>query len=429
MKQRNNNERGKNTSNKKYSNNNKSKNNFRKRKNSFFNNKRRKRNNSKVKIDYNKYSYTPKEQTKEEAYVPPFEYHEIQGLNNKLKKNILKKGYKTPTEIQARSIPVLLKSKDVLGLANTGTGKTAAFLIPLINKVANDPSQKVLIIVPTRELAAQIEKEFLSLKYGLDIRSVLCVGGQNIRKQIKGLRSNFNFLIGTPGRIIDLEQREEIDLSIFNNIVLDEVDRMLDMGFVDEIKGIIENLPSDKHSMFYSATIDKRTEKIIENLLKDYIEIKVESISPLELVDQDYKIVKSEEEKFDLLTDMVESNNEPKMLVFTETKRKADKLAKRLHSEGIKVDSIHGDKSQYVRNKVLKKFKEDKINTLVATDVAARGIDVKDINYVINYDEPNNYEDYTHRVGRTGRAGKKGNSMTFVLPNKAKKTRSFRRRK
>ena len=378
----------------------------------------KKRNNVKVKIDYSKYVHEVTEIPTDKVYIPSFEYNDLEGIDSRLKQNILNKGYKLPTEIQAKSIPVLLKGNDVLGLANTGTGKTAAFLIPLINKTVNDESNRTLIIVPTRELAAQIEQEFMDLKKGLNARSVLCVGGQNINRQITGIKRGFNFLIGTPGRIMDLDKRGVLKLNQFNNIVLDEVDRMLDMGFVDDIKGIIAKLPSEKQSLFFSATIDKRTEKIVSELLTNPVEIRIKSRSPLELVDQNFIKVKAREDKFDTLHEILDNHGVDKVLVFCETKRGCDRLSKDLRHKNYQVDAIHGDKTQNVRDKVLAKFKDGKINVLVATDVAARGIDVKDITHVINYDEPNNYEDYTHRVGRTGRAGKKGTALTFVVSNK-----------
>lgn len=336
-------------------------------------------------------------------------------INDQLKFNINRNEYKHPTKIQDKSIPEILKGKDIMGLASTGSGKTAAFLIPLINKVMKDFSQKCIIIVPTRELASQINDELYKLTFRTNVRGVVIIGGESAYKQIKQLERGPQFIIGTPGRLKDLTERRKLNLEGINNVVLDEVDRMLDMGFVYEIKQLISKLQKDRQSLFFCATMSSKVEVIANSLLSSPVRIEIEKQSPTKNVDQDIVKVQSNGHKLDKLQDLLEKEEFEKVLIFSRTKRRADKLSVQLNSRGFKVDAIHGDKSQYVRTKVINKFKNDVINVLVATDVAARGLDIPLITHVINYDEPANYDDYIHRIGRTGRIGQKGFALTFVV--------------
>ncbi len=359
--------------------------------------------------------YIAKSETMEQInhYVPSTSFDALP-IDSKIKINIAEKGYTHPTEIQDKTIKHIMAGKDVVGLAGTGQGKTAAFLIPLMQKALDNQETQVLIIVPTRELATQIYEEFRTLNNGTFLRAETVIGGASAYRQISGLRRNPQFVIGTPGRLKDLEDRKVLRLENFNTIVLDEVDRMLDMGFVDEIKALISKLRSSRQSLFFSATMDGPAEKIAHSLLHDPVTIEIARTSPAKSVDQDIIKIGRDGSKIDELVKIIEKEANQKILVFTKTKREADRVSDNLYDRGIKVEAIHGDKSQYIRNKVISKFKHDEIHILIATDVAARGLDIPDITLVINYDEPMTYEDYIHRIGRTGRYGKKGKALTFV---------------
>lgn len=335
------------------------------------------------------------------------------GFCLQLKQNLSSRNYCVPTPIQDQSIPHILNGKDLIGLANTGTGKTAAFLLPLIEKCFIDKSKKVLIISPTRELAQQINEEFRKFSYQMGLYSAVCVGGMPIYRQINYLRKRFNFVIGTPGRLKDLKERGEINFGLFDFVVLDEIDRMLDMGFVDEIKRILSELPQNRQSLFFSATLPEKIKFLVNQFLKDPVAIKVSTGNTAKNVDQDIVRV-SEHQKFDKLKDLLISDGLEKVLIFSETKREVEKLTEDLLKYGFKADSIHGDKRQSQRQKALAKFKENYVQILVATDVAARGLDIDNVTHVINYTIPQTYDDYVHRIGRTGRANKKGFALTFV---------------
>lgn len=336
-------------------------------------------------------------------------------LSPVLLRNIKSNNYIHPTQIQIQTINHIQAGKDVLGLAQTGSGKTGAFLIPLIDKVIKDQRERVLIISPTRELAEQTRKELFALSTGTSIKSVLAIGGTNIRQQISYLRKNPTFVIGTPGRLKDLENRRSINLTMLNNIVLDEVDRMLDMGFIRDIKYLISKLPENKQSLFFSATMPSTAEHVAKQLMKDPVRVQTEQQAPQQNVNQNIIRVNSNMEKTKKLVELLQDEEFQKVLVFSRTKRRTDKLHKELQQNGFNVDAIHGDKSQFIRTKVINKFRDNNIKILVATDVAARGLDVKDITHVINYDEPATYNDYIHRIGRTGRVGKTGKALTFVI--------------
>jgi ATP-dependent RNA helicase RhlE len=334
-------------------------------------------------------------------------------IDEKLKATIIEKGFVLPTPIQDKVIPHILQGQDVVGMANTGTGKTAAFLIPLIDKVIKDKTQKVLIIVPTRELATQINDDLRSFVKGMSIFSCVCVGGASMSIQIKDLARNHNFVIGTPGRLKDLIERRFINLKTFNNFVLDEADRMLDMGFINDIKQIVKQMPEEKHGLFFSATLSTEIEMLIKNFLKEPLKISVKTQEVSKNIEQDIIKVKREE-KMEELIKLLSKEEFSKVLVFGQTKHGVEKIFKTLKDKGFKVDSIHGNKTQGHRQKTLTKFKKDEINILIATDVAARGLDINNISHVINYDTPDNHEDYIHRIGRTGRGDKKGKALTFV---------------
>ena len=364
-------------------------------------------------IEISRYVKKAVEVIGKEEFVPKNNFPGL-NINPQLKNNILKRGYINPTPIQDQAIPVILEGKDILGIANTGTGKTAAFLIPLIEKVQKNKLEKVLIMAPTRELALQINEDLRELSKSLGIYSATCIGGASIRYQILLLNRNPNFVIGTPGRLKDLVNRKHLNLSKFRNIVLDEVDRMLDMGFINDIKHLISLLPSQRQSLFFSATVSREADNLIKGFLNSPIKISVKSGDTPENVDQDIVQVKDKSKKIDSLHDLLIKGEFKKVLIFGRTKRGVENLSRDLRERGFKADSIHGNKSQAKREKVLGLFKSNKIQSLVATDVAARGLDIADITHVINYDLPATYDDYIHRIGRTGRANKTGKALTFV---------------
>ncbi|MFA5080552.1 MAG: DEAD/DEAH box helicase [Candidatus Paceibacterota bacterium] len=350
---------------------------------------------------------------KAEVYIPKNKFIDFK-VDQRLKDNIVKKGYLDPTPIQDQTIPLILEGKDVVGIANTGTGKTAAFLIPSINDALLDRNSKTIIIVPTRELAQQIEKEFREFTFGLKIFSVICIGGTSVRNQFFDLKRSYNFIIGTPGRIKDMVQRKALDMSQFKIVILDEADRMLDMGFIDDIKFLISQMPSNKKAMCFSATFPNEIESLVKKFLKDPIRISVRTGESSNNVDQDVVRVSDKNKKFEILCDLLNKQEFSKVLIFGKTKHGVEKLSISLNQKGFKAESIHGDKSQVKRQKALRFFRMNQINILVATDVAARGLDIDDVSHVINYDLPATYDDYVHRIGRTGRANKKGSAITFI---------------
>lgn len=347
-----------------------------------------------------------------EKFVPTHAFSDF-AVVDELKKNITTKGYVHPTPIQDQIIPLVLTGKDVVGIANTGTGKTAAFLIPLINKAFLNRFQKVLIITPTRELAVQIRDELSGFSQGMNIDSVLCIGGVSIGPQAQRLQRNPQFVIGTPGRLRDLEGSRKVNFASFNNIVLDEVDRMLDIGFVKEIQYIVSRLPIVRHSLFFSATLPPNVQTIMRNFSSNPTTISVKSTDNIASVGQE--IVKTNgQPKIEVLHDLLIKTEFTKVLVFGRTKFGMEKLASDLSQRGFKVAAIHGNKNQSQRQRALTEFKNNRVQVLLATDVASRGLDINDVTHVINYDLPGSYEDYIHRIGRTGRANKSGKALTFV---------------
>ncbi|MBI4037710.1 DEAD/DEAH box helicase [Candidatus Curtissbacteria bacterium] len=332
-----------------------------------------------------------------------------------LKENITARGYKIPTPIQDKSIPIILEGHDLIGIANTGTGKTAAFLVPLINKVLNKRDEKVLIIVPTRELAMQIDEELKAFARSTGIFSQVCIGGANINAQISGLSGNPGFVIATPGRLKDLINRGLVNALTFSSVVLDEVDRMLDIGFIRDIRFIISHLPEVRQSLFFSATIDRDANTIVQTFLKDPVTVSTKVGQTAAGVEQDIIKVNSNWEKFEKLYFMLKQKEFSKVLIFGRTKRGVEGLSRSLRKEGFSADSIHSNKSQSQRIRALSQFKGDRLQVLVATDIAARGLDIEAVSHVINYDEPSTYNDYIHRIGRTGRANRQGKALTFVM--------------
>lgn len=335
-------------------------------------------------------------------------------ISGELKLNIATRGYTTPTPIQDQVIPHILNGRDVVGVANTGTGKTAAFLLPLIDKVMRDRLQKILVIAPTRELAVQIDDELRLFSRGLHIRSALVIGGANMGNQIWKLKQNPSFLISTPGRLKDFVNQGIVRLADFKTIVLDEVDRMVDIGFIADIRFIISFLPVPRQSLFFSATVPVQVEGIIASFLTNPVTVSVKVKETAAGIAQDVIRVKNKEEKLSLLQDMLKKQEFSKVLIFGRTKWNVEKLARSLAQDGFLVGSIHGNKSQGQRLRVLSEFKENRLQILVATDVASRGLDIEDVSHVINFDEPQSYNDYVHRIGRTGRANKAGIALTFV---------------
>jgi len=335
-------------------------------------------------------------------------------FSDDIKRNLAHKNYKTPTPIQDQAIGLILEGRDIIGLANTGTGKTAAFLLPMIDKVSKNRNEKVLIIAPTRELAQQIEAELHQFSYGMRIYYATCVGGMPIHKQMRDLRTkNPNFVIGTPGRLKDLANRGYINFSTFNNVILDEVDRMCDMGFINEIRLFLSQLPEKRQSLFFSATMPPKIRELVIAFAKNPTTIQVKSQEAAANVEQ--SVIRSgQDSKFDKLKEILIEPGADRVLIFSETKRSVEKLCNDLVSHGFKADSIHGDKRQNQRQNSLNSFKQARVDILVATDVAARGLDIKDVTHVINYTAPQTYEDYVHRIGRTGRANATGKALTFV---------------
>lgn len=333
---------------------------------------------------------------------------------DKLKRNIADHGYSIPTAIQEKAVPYILSGRDVIGIANTGTGKTAAFLISLINKCFLDRNQRVLIVVPTRELAVQIGDEFNIFAKGTGLEAVTTVGGTNIKRQTYALRHRPHFVIGTPGRLKDLIDRRELNLSLFQNVVLDEVDRMVDIGFIKDIKYLISLLPRVRQSLFFSATVDGKTQEILRSFVTDAVTVTVKQQDTAENIEQDIIKITPNHPKLDVLHDLLIQPGFEKVIIFGRTKWGTEKLSRALIERGFKAAAIHGNKSQNQRQRALDEFKSNRLQILIATDVASRGLDIEDVTHVINYDAPTSYDDYVHRIGRTGRAGKRGIALTFV---------------
>lgn len=356
---------------------------------------------------------SPAKPVKEEIFIPENSFQDFD-LVSLIKDNLLSMGYQTPSPIQDKTIPLGIKGSDIVGIANTGTGKTAAFAVPVINKLIGDSNSKAIILAPTRELAQQIESQVAQIAKGSGITAALLIGGARMMPQLRELEHKPRIIVGTPGRIKDHIERRTLKLTDCNIVVLDEVDRMLDMGFVDDITSILNLTSPNRQSFYFSATLNDKVKSIINNFSNNPTHISVKSGETSDNIEQNVVLFNSVQEKVDKLHDLLISDNTSKTIVFADTHRSVEKLTKELEGRGFSTDSLHGGKSQSQRERVLKKFKDNYINILVATDVAARGLDVADITHVINYTLPHTYEDYVHRIGRTGRAGKIGYALTFV---------------
>ncbi len=331
-----------------------------------------------------------------------------------LKQNIKDKGYVQPTPIQDQAIEPILGGRDLIGLAQTGTGKTAAFLIPIINKIFTERADKALIIVPTRELASQINDELRSFTKEMRIYSALVIGGANMNRQIHDIRRNPHVVIATPGRLKDLIRQKIISLDDFSIFVLDEVDLMVDIGFIEDVRYFISLLPEKRQSLFFSATIPPKVRVLLETFVQNPVMVSVKKQDTSENIDQDVVKVISQDKKIEQLHDLLIKDGFDKVLIFGRTKRNIERLNKELSFRGFKVEAIHGNKSQGQRKRALESFKRSEIQILLATDVASRGLDIDNVTHVINYDMPETFDDYIHRIGRTGRAGKTGKALTFV---------------
>ncbi|MCJ7804185.1 DEAD/DEAH box helicase [Patescibacteria group bacterium] len=356
---------------------------------------------------------TLQEKPEVEEHVVSHSFADFQ-ISDQLKRNIIERGYKTPTPIQDKAIPSVLEGRDLIGIANTGTGKTAVFLIPLINKVLKDRRQKALIITPTRELAAQIRDEFFAFSKGLNIYCALCIGGVNITRQKNDLKRNPNFVIGTPGRIQDLLRSRSLSLFDFGSVVLDEADRMVDIGFINDIRYIISLLSKTRQSLFFSATIDGKVKEILSSFVQNPVTVSVKTRETAENIEQNTIKVTDHSKKIDQLHNLLIQKEFEKVLIFGRTKHGVQKLSNELVKRGFKADAIHGNKKQNQRIRTLEKFKRSEIQILLATDVASRGLDIPNVSHVINYDLPESCDTYIHRIGRTGRLDKKGVALTFI---------------
>lgn len=340
-------------------------------------------------------------------------------LNNELVNTVTGLGYETPTPIQAQAIPAVLEGRDVMAGAQTGTGKTAAFALPIIQRLgqsaAGDKKQvRALVLTPTRELSQQVHRSFETYANDTDLTSALAYGGVSINPQVKALQGGADIVVATPGRLLDLLHRDVLTLESVEFLVFDEADRMLDMGFIDEIRRILNHVPDSRQTMLFSATFDDAIFKLSKTLLNDPLLIEVDERNTAAAQVEQLFYAVDEDRKRELTSYLIGSRNWKQVLIFTRTKQGADALAKEMCKDGIKTISVHGDKSQGARERGLAEFKEGKVRALVATDVAARGLDIQDLKYVINYELPYKAEDYIHRIGRTGRAGLAGTALSLV---------------
>ena len=354
------------------------------------------------------------------------------GLLPEILRAVSEKGYDTPTPIQKEAIPAVLSGRDVLAGAQTGTGKTAGFVLPILQKLNAEPDHthrapRALVLTPTRELAAQIEENAKSYGRYLKLKSFVVFGGVNINPQISALRSGCDILVATPGRLLDLAQQRCVDLSRVQILVLDEADRMLDMGFINDIRKIIKLLPQKRQNLLFSATYSDDIRALAERLLHNPVAILVAPrTAAIEIVEQRaYRVQK--EQKRHLLVHLIKEGDWRQVLVFTRTKHGANRLTQQLEGAGITAAAIHGNKSQAARVKTLDMFKNGKIIAMVATEVAARGLDIKELPHVVNYELPNVPEDYVHRIGRTGRAGAGGEAISLVSADEAGLLRDIER--
>ncbi|MDP4636320.1 MAG: DEAD/DEAH box helicase [Crocinitomicaceae bacterium] len=346
---------------------------------------------------------------------------------------LTKQGYTEPTPIQQQAIPYVLEGRDVMGCAQTGTGKTAAFAIPIIQRihaskqVDNSNKIRALIVTPTRELAIQIEESFKNYGSELKLRYTVIFGGVNQSQQVNRLKNGVDVLIATPGRLLDLQQQGFIKLGNLEIFVLDEADRMLDMGFIHDVKKIIKMIPAKRQTLFFSATMPKEITSLANSILTDPVKVEVNPVSSTaEMIEQALYYVDTPAKK-DLLVHVLKETTAPSVLVFSRTKHGADKIVKLLAKNKVTAEAIHGNKSQNARQRALSNFKDKTSRVLVATDIAARGIDIDELSFVINYDIPNIPETYVHRIGRTGRAGASGIAVSFCDKEERKYIRDIQK--
>ncbi len=335
-------------------------------------------------------------------------------LSEPIRKALAQMNFNTPTPIQAKAIPIALTGQDLIGCAQTGTGKTAAFSIPIINTLIKNKDQTALILAPTRELAIQITEVLHSLtEYCKHIRAVNLIGGMSMQQQLRNVQKGYRILIATPGRLLDHTERNPKLLSKVSMFVLDEADRMLDMGFAPQLRRIFPLLPQNRQTLLFSATLPDEIIKIAHQITRNAQKVQVGAVSvPAENISQKAKALNGEQ-KSDLLLDEL-NQRQGSVLVFVRTQKRADRVSRNLESYGMKVTRIHGGRSQGQRNKALSDFRDGHVRVLVATDIAARGIDISHVAHVINYDLPQVPEDYVHRIGRTARAGRAGEAMSFI---------------
>ncbi|HEY4553896.1 MAG TPA: DEAD/DEAH box helicase [Bacillaceae bacterium] len=338
-------------------------------------------------------------------------------LSPAILKAVNRMGFEEATPIQSKTIPLSMEGKDLIGQAQTGTGKTAAFGIPLIQKIdVKDSNVQGIIIAPTRELAIQVSEELYKIGMDSRVRVLAVYGGSDIQRQIRALKKGPHIIVGTPGRILDHINRRTLKLGNVHTLILDEADEMLNMGFIDDIEAILSTVPEDRQTLLFSATMPDPIRRIAERFMKNPETVRVQAKEMTVPLIEQYFVKVPEREKFDVLSRLIDVHSPELAIVFGRTKRRVDELANALTLRGYTAEGIHGDLSQAKRISVLKKFKEGKVDVLVATDVAARGLDISGVTHVYNYDIPQDPESYVHRIGRTGRAGKEGMAITFVSP-------------
>ena len=348
-----------------------------------------------------------------DEYVPKHNFTDF-AISQGLKDNLTAKGYKVPSPIQDQTIPAALEGKDILGIASTGTGKTAAFAVPILQKLTTNPHSAALIIAPTRELAQQIEQECRELGKGSGLSGAVLIGGSSMGPQLRDLKFGPKIVIGTPGRIKDHIERGTLRLQHFDIVVLDEVDRMLDMGFINDVTEILSELGPDRQSMFFSATMDTKIRILLADSLKIHSPLRSNQVAVAKTSIKTSFAMPAIPIELEKLHNILDKHEVQKVIVFDETQRNVERLSNELIVADFQPDAIHGGKTQGHRNERLSKFKKNEVNILVATDVAARGIDVADITHVINFSVPKAYDDYIHRIGRAGRAGRVGHALTFI---------------
>jgi len=348
-----------------------------------------------------------------ETYVPAHQFMDF-AADSRILANLSRKGFTQPTPIQDQTIPLGLAGQDIIGIANTGTGKTAAFAVPILHRLMTDQHAKALIVAPTRELAMQIEDDCRYIGRGGGFSGALLIGGSSYGPQFKALRAVPRIVIGTPGRIKDHIEQGTLKLHDFNLVVLDEVDRMLDMGFVHDVRLLLGKLAETRQSFYFSATMDRRVRDIIDSFSPGAVTVSVKQSDTSANVHQDVIPYTGNTSKIDALHTLLIEPVVVKTIIFESTQRGVERLEKELSGRGFDTAAIHGGKTQGQRRRALDSFKQNKSKILIATDVAARGIDVPDVTHVVNYGLPQTYEDYTHRIGRAGRAGKVGYALTFV---------------